>query len=72
MLQHLYKKFTDHYGTEFYFGYATKDLYNKLSVQDRRNGKVKIEPVAKDSTEEEIKLQYWKMMKELGYAPKAS
>lgn len=71
LLYDLYTKFTDHY-PDYYFGYADKELYIKLSVQNKHTNQTRLEPMAKDATEDEFKLQWYKMMKELGYVHKTS
>jgi hypothetical protein len=62
MIQSLYHKFTEHY-PNYKFGYKVTDLWISLSVMDKRGAK--LDKVALDSTEEQIKISWYKLLKEL-------
>ena len=61
-LQQLYTKFTQHYPT-YRFGYRVTDLWISLSVMDRHGARK--DKVNLDSTEQELKLAWYKLLKEL-------
>lgn len=61
-LHTLYNKFTQHYPT-YRFGYKVTDLWISLSVMDKRGAK--LDKVALDSTEEQIKYNWYRLLKEL-------
>lgn len=61
-LQQLYTKFTQHYPT-YRFGYRVTDLWISLSVMDKY--KAKKDKVALDSTEDQLKLKWFQLLKEL-------
>ena len=62
MLQTLYTKFTQHYPT-YRFGYRVTDLWISLSVMDKY--KATKDKVALDSTEDQLKLKWFQLLKEL-------
>lgn len=64
MLQPLYHKFTDHY-PEFLFGYRVTDLFIKISVLDKRSTKAKKTIINLDSTQDEVKMAWYTLLKEL-------
>jgi hypothetical protein len=71
MLMGLYHKFTDHF-PGYLFGYRVHELYLRLSVQDKRTGRAKMDTVNLEATEPELKLAWYKLLKELGYEDKTS
>ncbi len=64
MLKELYNKFSKHY-PEFLFGYKSTDLWISISVFDKRTHKAKLDKLSLDSSEKEIKLAWYTLLKEL-------
>jgi hypothetical protein len=71
MLNILYHKFSDHY-TDYRFGYQTGPLFTRISVQDKRSNRAKMDNIPLDATEKEIKMGWYTLLKELEHATKAS
>lgn len=64
MLLFLYHKFTLHY-PGFLFGYKVTDLAIKLSVLDKRSGRARKSLLELESSQDELKLAWYTLLKEL-------